>query len=600
MNDISDIQSATQPESEDRTQRFFDKISYKLVLPIPIAMVFALIGIWLIVPKVVADNAEAEAVHTGQNIANQFKTIRGYYTKNVIKKVKKTGAIKPSVKHKGIDGTIPLPATFIHDVSKLLSKNDLTINLYSAFPFPNRKDRKLDDFQKQAWAFLSAKPKGVFSRRETKNGQPVVRVAIADTMAAQGCVNCHNSHGASPKTDWKLGDVRGVLEISSNITASLANGARLSNNMLIGAALIGVVLVLIVLLTVRNVVGPINRMTNAMARLSEGDQETDVPGLDRRDEIGHMAKAVGVFKENMQKARELETQQEAARQAQQRRVALIDERTHAFDETMSDALEKVTGAASQMQDSSQSMSSVAEETTELANSVASASEQASANVQTVAATTEELTSSIDEIGRQVNQSREVAAAAVGEISQANDNVMGLAKSAQNIGDVLSLITDIAEQTNLLALNATIEAARAGEAGKGFAVVASEVKELASQTAQATEEISSQISGIQSATDETVGAMDRIGRVIEELNEGAGAIAAAVEQQGSATQEIARNIKEVSEGTTEVTSSIGRVTAAARQTGESSTDVLEASSNLGTQAAALRQEVDSFLADIKTA
>ena len=190
-----------QSEMSDPKKRVFDKISYKLILPIPIAMIIAVVAIGFIVPRIIESNAEAEAIQVGQGIAKQFKTIRGYYTKNVIKKVVKSGAIKPSFSHKDEEGSIPLPATFIHDVSKLLSQSDLTVNLYSKFPFPIRKDRKLDDFQQQAWAYLSTKPKGVFSRREMRNGHPIVRVAIADTMAAQGCVNCHNTHAASPKTD---------------------------------------------------------------------------------------------------------------------------------------------------------------------------------------------------------------------------------------------------------------------------------------------------------------------------------------------------------------------------------------------------------------
>ncbi len=352
--------------------------------------------------------------------------------------------------------------------------------------------------------------------------------------------------------------------------------------------------------TARSIVRPVQDMTGAMSQLANNNLETEVPALDKKDEIGDMAKAVQVFKESMIRTKEMEAEQAKSREAQQKRAEAIEKRTRDFDEVVSAALSSVTTASSQMQSSSESMSSVAEETNAQSSAVAAAAEEASTNVQTVAATTEELSASISEIGQQVNMSLEAAANAVKEVTQASENVGGLASSAQNIGEVVSMITDIAEQTNLLALNATIEAARAGEAGKGFAVVANEVKELASQTAKATEEISSQIEGIQSATEGTVGAIDSIGKVIAELNDGASAIAAAVEEQGTATQEIARNVSEAAAGTSEVTSNISDVTTAAARTGETSGEVLQAARELSGQAETLRKEVDSFLKDIKAA
>lgn len=190
-----------------------------------------------------------------------------------------------------------------------------------------------------------------------------------------------------------------------------------------------------------------------------------------------------------------------------------------------------------------------------AHSVSAASEEASTNVQTVAAAAEELTSSITEISRQVAQSTEVASQAVSDATRASDMVKGLDQAAQKIGEVVSLITDIAEQTNLLALNATIEAARAGEAGKGFAVVASEVKNLARQTAKATEEIADQINGIQRATKDTVGVLETTFKTIGQINEVSTRIATAVEEQRASTQEIARNVEEAAVGTKEVSSNI---------------------------------------------
>src|SRR3954463_16597876 len=188
----------------------------------------------------------------------------------------------------------------------------------------------------------------------------------------------------------------------------------------------------------------------------------------------------------------------------------------------------------------------------------SASNETTSSVQTVSAAAEELSASINEIARQIKDSNDVAARAVHEAEATNGQVAALATAAQKIGDVVRLIEEIASQTNLLALNATIEAARAGEAGKGFAVVASEVKTLATQTSRATEEITSQIAAVQAATDNSVKAIDRIGKTIQSISSISGSIAAAVEEQTAATREIARNVEHAAQGTRNVTENIHAV------------------------------------------
>jgi methyl-accepting chemotaxis protein len=232
--------------------------------------------------------------------------------------------------------------------------------------------------------------------------------------------------------------------------------------------------------------------------------------------------------------------------------------------------------------------------------VAAASTQTSVNVQTVATATEELAVSVQEIGRQVAQSARIAGQAVEDARQTDATVQALAAGAQKIGDVVTIIQDIANQTNLLALNATIEAARAGDAGKGFAVVASEVKALANQTGKATEEIGSQIVQIQDTTRQAVTAIQGIARTIGEINEIAASIASAVEQQNAATQEISRNVQQAAKGTQDVSNNIAGVKQAATETGVAATEVLGAAKDLSRQSGELRGEVDHFIADVQAA
>jgi methyl-accepting chemotaxis protein len=364
-----------------------------------------------------------------------------------------------------------------------------------------------------------------------------------------------------------------------------------------GGLLAGVILALLIGNAIAN---PVIAMTGAMDRLAEGDTKVDVPAQDRKDEVGKMAASVQVFKENAIEKVRLEAEQvESEKRAEREKRATMNKMADDFQSSVGGIVESVASASNQMETTAQSMSATAEETSQQSTAVAAAAEQAAANVQTVASAAEELSSSISEISRQVSQSSQIASNAVHDAERTNQQIQGLAQAVDKIGEVVSLITDIAEQTNLLALNATIEAARAGDAGKGFAVVASEVKNLANQTAKATDEIGSQIGGIQGATKDAVVAIEGIGKTIGEINEIASTIAAAVEEQGAATQEIARNVEQASAGTSDVTSNISSVNQAASETGTASGQVLEVARKLSGESDMLRGEVDKFINQVRT-
>jgi len=344
---------------------------------------------------------------------------------------------------------------------------------------------------------------------------------------------------------------------------------------------------------------PVHAMTGAMGRLADGDLTAEIPASGREDEIGLMAAAVQVFKDNAIEVKRLESEQaQNERRALRDKAKAMQELAGAFENSVGTVVKAVSTAARGMESSAEGLAATAEHTSDRSQAVTNAAEQASANVQTVASAAEELSAAISEISRQVSQSTMIANEAVTEIDGTNAKVQGLADAANRIGEVVALITDIADQTNLLALNATIEAARAGEAGKGFAVVAGEVKNLANQTAKATEEISTQIDAIQGATEDAVGAIQSIGGTINRISEIASTIASAVEEQGAATQEIARNVEHASSGTAEVTTSIREVNKAAEDTGVAATDIRSAAHELSGQSDNLSEEVANFLVAIR--
>lgn len=347
----------------------------------------------------------------------------------------------------------------------------------------------------------------------------------------------------------------------------------------------------------KKIVAPVKNITRVMGILAHGDLQADIPYAGSRDEIGEMAEALQVFKESGLENLRLRDEQKAKMDLDLQRSRSILDLSAAFETEIASVIGTLTSAANQMQGTAQSMERNSGITSEKAGVVAAAAETASSNVASVASASEELSASISEISSQVVLSTKVSAEAQSKASATSEMVGNLVAAAQRIGEVVSLISSIAEQTNLLALNATIESARAGEAGKGFAVVANEVKTLAGKTASATEDISSQVAQIQTATQEAGTAIREIIDVIYRIDEISNMVASAVEEQSAATSEISQNVQRASERTNEVTMTISEVSAAADETGQSASLVLVSAQELSMQASVLSKAVSSFVGNL---
>ena len=634
--------------------------------------------------------------HEARRLSGQITAVREYYSATVIPVTQKHN-LEAGHDYAQRPDMVPLPATLVHEVNDNLNRKEgYTIRLYSRYPFPHRADGgPRDDFEEEALKTLTASPKAEFWKQEDYKGVPSVRLATADVMSGQSCVNCHNTYAKSPKIDWKLGDVRGALEIIIPIDQTLAAAQAGARRMVlaIGLSLLGLLAVL-VFIGQRFVFRPLKQMADVATALAAGDVEQRI---ERRspDEFGIFSRAFEgsvAFVKRIASAADalrrgdlnapVEVQSErdvlghSFRHLQQTVQGLIAETnrlgdaarrgelTHrgdvskfqgayrdlvqSFNDSLdallapineaTDVLESVAcgdltvrvegdyqgehariktalnTAVSAMQTTtrsigrnaealassgeelaavSQQLSANAEETAAQAGVVSVAAQQVSSSASTVAAGIEEMNATIQEIANNAHEATRVATTAVRVAEATNLTVAKLGASSNEIGQVIKVITSIAEQTNLLALNATIEAARAGEAGKGFAVVAHEVKELAKETARATEDIGRKIEAIQRDSKAAVEAIGQIGAIITQIHGSQTTIAGAVEEQTATTAEIGRNVTEAARGSAEIAHNVTSVAEAAQSTTEGAAHTQQAAADLARMANELQQLVSQF-------
>jgi len=456
-----------------------------------------------------------------------------------------------------------------------------------------------------------------------KSFQAIVKLTGARDARLRALLNgLGKSVGA---TVDKVGRQVDLVQSSAANSATLKMGGLLTLSLAIGST--GMLFVLIASIVFsKAVTKPIITITGNMQRLADGDLEHEAEFADRKDEVGEMARAMEVFRLNAIEVQRLQGEEaerleaklradqamlDAERRSQIERAQAQEEAEHAkremlaklasaFEKHVASTMTTVAEAARKIDSGAERVAAAVASTSTVAASITDAAVEASASTATIAAATEEMTLSLGEVSKQVHESSNCAARAVDRVGQTDTIVTSLARDAAEIGEVVSLVHNIAQQVNLLALNATIEASRAGEAGRGFAVVAAEVKSLAQQTAAATTQIGERVSSIQNVSQTAMQAIHEIGEVINEMGILATSVAVAVGQQVSTTAEIARNTTLAATGTSQFTGHLKRVQEGVSVSGDAAETARIAAAEVSRQTENLQKEINSFLASVRAA
>ena len=570
--------------------------SWKYIFCIPLLVTLGVVTFFT--PVVIENYALTTARDVGKRNLDQILAIRNFYANAILAKVLNQGIVT-STTHLEEPDTVPAPATFAHDISDVITETGTSVTLYSPFPWPNRAERVLDQRQQNVWEYLAANPEALYSQfLRDDAGHRIVYVAYADKLNSETCVNCHNNHPDTPITGWSIGDTRGVLEVTVDVESLIADGEQIGYLFAIFIAILTLITLFLGVSIDRGVSSPIINLSNAAHGIAKGKKiPISETYTKRKDELGTLARSISEvtrYLDDRQRLLELEEKSEASKTT---RMHKIEELMAGFDSKINRTFDFISQSIKKIYDSTSYLSTNAEQTSSQITLISSATDEMAQNIQSVSHSGANLSSSLSNVLTQVTESHNISQSANSQANDANTKIQGLADAAQRIGEVVSLINDIANQTNLLALNATIEAARAGESGKGFAVVANEVKNLANQTARATDEISSQIQNIQAETQHAVGAIAQVTEVVTSINKLTGDIADSINSQTQAVHEISDNAQQTTAGTTEVTQGLVSVSTAATSTGTMASELFADAENLRKLAEELGTEIKKFHAGV---
>jgi methyl-accepting chemotaxis protein len=437
---------------------------------------------------------------------------------------------------------------------------------------PRNPKNQPDEFERRALENFQKDPSlQEYSERRVENGEDVMRYAQPVRLTVD-CLGCHGDPVGQKdpfgytKEGMKAGDLRGAFAIRASTESLIQTAGSNSTALFLISFLTLLIASAVVFFLVRKLVTkPLSCAVDLANKIARNDLAMEDLRVHSEDEIGEATSALNTMKNNLRKTVQ----------------AIAETSLH------------VATASEELSSTSQQITANSEETSAQAKVVSDATAQVSQNLQTVATGAEEMGASIKEIAKNASEAAKIATSAVRVAENATATVSKLGESSSEIGQVIKVITSIAQQTNLLALNATIEAARAGEAGKGFAVVANEVKELAKETAKATEDISRKIEAIQTDTKAAVDAIASISEVINQVNGISNTIATAVEEQNATTNEMSRNVSQAALGSGQITFNITGVADVAESTSRGASDTQKAAQQLVETSAELRRLVEQF-------
>ena len=523
------------------------EISTKLALIAAVGGTVIIIATWLTLNSLKLKSAEAAGYKAASSIAGQIATMRGFYTSEILSRAKNAG-IKANYDFEQFEDVLPLPATFVHELGEHITKDNpgMKVRLYSRFPFPHRAEsEKYDDFEMKALHALEKDAKTPFWVLGEHNGRQSLRYAQADVML-ESCVGCHNQHPETPKNDWKVGDTRGVIEVivpMDDVYQVISNSTIKVTSIILGViSLIGLFIYFVIK---NNVIKPAYKLRSITSRLSEGDLTAQVEN-ESNNVMGQIGKSVnsmtGSFK------------------------LIISEITNSAVQVAS-ASEELAAISKEAQQETSRQKTETEQVATAMNEMSATSLQVTENSRQAADAANIADQEALKGKEVVNHAANSINALANEVERVSVVIQKLQDDSSNIGTVLDVIRDIAEQTNLLALNAAIEAARAGEQGRGFAVVADEVRTLANRTEQSTKEIQDMIQNLQQGAQNAVDVMassrskaddsvehathiqdvlEKIGAQVKHTSDMYSHIATAIEEQSAVAEDMNKNITRINE------------------------------------------------------